>query len=616
MRLLLLVFLLLSTNLFAQNLVNNPGFEVNTSQPIRGNQLNLATGWSNCNGYYDTTSFYGTPDYFSTLGTAFAQLPNSGPAYIFPHSGNCIMGEVLFDSLRPDYREYSRTFLTAPMVIGQTYNVSFYTSSGQSNWSGEYSCNNLGILLSTDSAMQYNKQFVIYRTPQLNVTSVVTSTGWTQYAFVYKADSAYKYITIGNFYPDSETIVSLTFPTGATLLANYFFDDIAIQPVDSSKDTTICLGNPVTLTSRHLASYAWRTTTDTAVFSTDSAVTVTPAISTTYLVAGSGVNDTVKVTVIAPPVLTVSPNQTICTGSAIQLVVSGAASYVWQPSTGLSCSTCDTTKSIPGGSTTYYVTGSIGTCTNTDSVIITEVPPPVISISPDTTICLGNSVQLFAEADYDITWYSSPGLSCTTCNDPIATPTATTTYVATTTDGNCTATDSVTITVTTIALTAGTTQAITFGATAQLTAGGAQRYSWQPGSSLNNDTISNPVASPTATTTYIVTGTDIDGCKGTDTVIIYVVTPCSAIKFANAFIQGSENGNGTFKAMAPPTVTLVEFNIYNRWGQRVFETNDINNGWDGTFNGTPEQVDVYVYYAKFICNGTTELIKGNVTLLR
>ena len=84
----------------------------------------------------------------------------------------------------------------------------------------------------------------------------------------------------------------------------------------------------------------------------------------------------------------------------------------------------------------------------------------------------------------------------------------------------------------------------------------------------------------------------------------------------NAF---SPNGDGINDIITVEGKGIVEFNwiIYNRWGERVFETNDRNQGWDGTYKGVLQEMDVYTYLltGKLI-NGEDILLKGNITLLR
>ena len=130
-----------------------------------------------------------------------------------------------------------------------------------------------------------------------------------------------------------------------------------------------------------------------------------------------------------------------------------------------------------------------------------------------------------------------------------------------------------------------------------------------------NASVSNPIASPSVNTRYYVTGTTEAGCKASDSVYI-LVREESAIGMANAFSPGSAP-NAEFKVSHLGTATLKSFRIYNRWGTKVFETSDINKGWDGTFAGEPQPMGVYIYTVEAMSNTGKAFVKqGNVTLMR
>ena len=90
----------------------------------------------------------------------------------------------------------------------------------------------------------------------------------------------------------------------------------------------------------------------------------------------------------------------------------------------------------------------------------------------------------------------------------------------------------------------------------------------------------------------------------------------SVLDMANAFTPGVET-NPEFKVSRRGIASLKSFRIYNRWGTKVFETSDINKGWNGQFNGEPQPMDVYIYTVEAVTNkGKSFVKKGNVTLLR
>ncbi|NDC42585.1 MAG: gliding motility-associated C-terminal domain-containing protein, partial [Chitinophagia bacterium] len=160
-------------------------------------------------------------------------------------------------------------------------------------------------------------------------------------------------------------------------------------------------------------------------------------------------------------------------------------------------------------------------------------------------------------------------------------------------------------------------QAITFGGSVQLNAGGATLYYWKPNDgSLNDANINNPIASPRQATTYTVYGYDASGCLDSAQVNIDVVTAATDY-IPSAFTPNGDSKNDVFRIVGRPYERLVEMSIYNRWGEKVFSSNDIHKGWDGTWNGVPQDIGVY-YYAIIIATqeGTNKTFSGPVTLIR
>ncbi len=141
-----------------------------------------------------------------------------------------------------------------------------------------------------------------------------------------------------------------------------------------------------------------------------------------------------------------------------------------------------------------------------------------------------------------------------------------------------------------------------------------ETYIWSTGASGTTITVS-----PTDNTTYIVTVTDENGCTGTDEIQIEVrKAKCdeSDIFIPNAFSPNGDQNNQILYVRSN-FLEELDFIIYNRWGQQVFKTNDINTGWDGTFNGQPLAPDSYAFYIKARCvNGNFYEKAGNVTLFR
>ncbi len=288
----------------------------------------------------------------------------------------------------------------------------------------------------------------------------------------------------------------------------------------------MCIGDTATLTAAGATSYSWSPATGLSCANCAQPV-ANPTSTTVYTVTGvgaGGCSDTamVSVTVHPLPVLTV-PSQSICYGFSVQMQAAGAASYVWTPSGSLTCVGCSNPIASPLTTTTYTITGtSAAGCVNSTQATVTVNAPPVISVSNDQTICLGDAVSLQASGANSYSWSPATGLSCTICPNPSASPSATTTYTVIGADANgCKDTGQVKVTVNPLPVVdAGPDAMICRLNSTQLQATGALSYSWSPSASLSCSQCANPVATPSINTVYTVTGTDANGCVNTDNVSV------------------------------------------------------------------------------------------------
>lgn len=143
-------------------------------------------------------------------------------------------------------------------------------------------------------------------------------------------------------------------------------------------------------------------------------------------------------------------------------------------------------------------------------------------------------------------------------------------------------------------------------------------YSWTSSTGESVDPVYNPVVTPEGTTTYTVTVTDYNGCTGTASITITVNDPfCDErdIFIPNVFTPNNDSQNDVLYVRSN-FVSTMELHIYNRWGEKVFTSTDINQGWDGTYKGKVLEPDVFGFYLQVGCpNQKTYFKKGNITLL-
>jgi len=141
-------------------------------------------------------------------------------------------------------------------------------------------------------------------------------------------------------------------------------------------------------------------------------------------------------------------------------------------------------------------------------------------------------------------------------------------------------------------------------------------YEWLNETTLNCNYCPNPIAKPLETTTYILEVTDtLTGCTVSDSVLLKVENELPYVP--NVFTPNGDGTNETFKPVHTRSVEEIMFRVFNRWGELVFETNEVNKGWDGMFNEKLLNTEVFVWTVSYTFhNGDVVFDKGNVTLLR
>jgi len=257
---------------------------------------------------------------------------------------------------------------------------------------------------------------------------------------------------------------------------------------------------------------------------------------------------------------------------------------------------------------------------------VSVIAQPAPTVTASTELCKGSSLPLDATGATGTggyIWSPTTYLSCTTCASPTATPPSTIQYTVAVSNGFCSVNDSVKIVVNAVPTdVACCNQTITEGQSAEISlAPGSTKetYSWLPAASLSCNTCTHPVATPSVTTTYTLTVHDTtDNCDRIDSVTITVKENCGSIFVPTAFSPNGDGQNDMLYIKAQCLVSL-DFIIFDRWGNKVFETNNVNDGWDGKYNGVPMNTGTYVYYISALTNETPAQIiskKGNITLIR
>ena len=301
-------------------------------------------------------------------------------------------------------------------------------------------------------------------------------------------------------------------------------------PVDAGLNQSICEGGTTQLaaTASGATSYSWSPAALLDNPNVPNPQTVNLQTSTTFYVTASNANgctgtDSVVVEIFELELLA---DTSVCQGESIVLEsISNGVTFAWTPTQGLDNPNISNPSATPTATTTYTLTAtSTDGCTSTKSVTVTLLPGPEANAGTDETICFGESTQLNGSGGTLYRWSPEFFLSNPNVANPTSSPQTDITYALTVTDANgCTDTDEVNIIVNQAPpVAAGADQVICEGETVQLEASGALSYEWAPNPSLSSLTIPNPMASPTNSTEFAVTGTDANGCSASDIVVVSV----------------------------------------------------------------------------------------------
>jgi gliding motility-associated-like protein len=441
--------------------------------------------------------------------------------------------------------------------------------------------------------------------------------------------------------------------------------------VANATPTSVCLGGNATLSGSGASSYTW-----TGGISNN--VAFTPATTATYTVTGTdaiGCSNTSSIQIVVNPLpvlsINVLPNDTICEGNLVTLIASGASTYTWSggiqngiafsPTStttytvvGVDANTCSnsliqtiTVNPLPfltlgsdvelcqgdsivlNATTTnatylwqngsqnptftakqtglYWVSISVGPCIRLDTVQVTVNQYPIIDLGIDTSVCAGKSITLDATCPNCLYLWNDNSSSATLFVNAAGT------YSVTATVKGCSSTDTIDVDVTPLPIVdLGLDTAICAGESILLDVTQTNgTYLWQ-------DFTKSPIYTINNIGTYWVEVT-VNNCSNRDEIVVSNSNLCNCpVWLPNAFSPNGDLRNDEFKLMNTQYIDLIQFSIYNRWGEEVFNTLNPTVGWEGNFKGSPSELGTYHYMVKYKClySGKDYIMKGDVTLIR
>ena len=407
----------------------------------------------------------------------------------------------------------------------------------------------------------------------------------------------------------------------------------ALTAGTSTSNGTCNGGNDGTITvTANGGTAAYQYSIDGTNFQPSNTFNVIPGNYTVTVKDNNGCLTTVPAVVGLTNDLAITPqaDETICEGSSVRLQLSSnGLQFNWSPPLGLNNTTIPDPVASPATTTQYIVKVTRGVCVEEDTVIVNVNAAPVPNAGPDGFICYGQTHQLQGSGGTQYSWSPNTYLDDPDIADPISSPLRSMTYVLSiVSDQNgCSSlvTDTMVLDVTPpIKVKTYPYDSIGYpGEVFHLLAVPSDsdviNYSWNPSQGLSNPNVKDPdvtVGVIGDDVTYQVITSTIAGCKGEGYVRvrsykgpdIYVVT---------GFTPNRDGLNDRFTPFPVGIKQLKYFRVFNRWGQLLFSSSGLHDGWDGTFNGKEQSSGVYVWMAEAITNDNKVITKrGTVTLIR
>ena len=331
------------------------------------------------------------------------------------------------------------------------------------------------------------------------------------------------------------------------------------------------------------------------------------------------------------PIINLLPKDALlCKGDSLKIIAHDGARYEWQSTNPISNPSSSSIIVSPQLNSVYTVqVTNQHNCASRDSSKIVVSQPFKITVSSATdSICYSSGVQLNVQGGVSYKWSSPSTLNNGAVSNPVAKPTATTTYTVVGYGSDHCFTDTARISIAVIPL-----PQIKLGNDTTLVVGSDIHFQpqlsndvsgilWTPSSFLSCITCRNPISTPKDDINYIATVKNYFGCIASDTIKIKLKCTDEGVFIPNSFTPNKDGVNDIFYPRGKGVRTINYLRIFNRWGELIFEkTNfnidDKNMGWDGTYMGKDLPTDVFVYSTEMICDGGQSFsLKGTIMIIR
>ncbi|MCW3124769.1 MAG: cell surface protein [Bacteroidetes bacterium] len=399
-----------------------------------------------------------------------------------------------------------------------------------------------------------------------------------------------------------------------------------LPPLTTQHVDSVCIGDTVQLLASGADTYQWQA--DPTLSSTTIPNPLAyPTVTDIYYVTGTETTfgchkkDSVLVYVYPLPVPGIGPDTAyICLGRPVQLVATGGVDYQWRPDPSLSSATVGDPIATPTDTTSYYVTiYNIHQCHVDDSITINvQLPVQAVAESP-YDVCEGKTIKLHASGGFYYQWFPATYLSLATDSAPVATPLTSIIYHVRVSNDCFSDTADVVVTIRPLPIVDAGTDTLIFRNTPAILSGtsNVSYIYWYPGQYIESPFELTTPATPLATTLYYLYAISDYGCVNRDSVLV-TVDGHTVLLLPTAFSPNGDGVNDVFRIARYLNIeSLQEFAVYDRWGEKVFSTEDITVGWNGNYHGHEAPLGVYIWSVKGRTYDGEDLVRsGNITLMR
>lgn len=393
----------------------------------------------------------------------------------------------------------------------------------------------------------------------------------------------------------------------------------------SAGKTVLCQGDKTKISVNGASNYFWSPPLG-LTGNTGSSNDASPNVTTVYNIIGSNGQCTgtidITIEVIPNPDLTLSTsNNKICKGNTTSIFANGADNYIWSPMDNVTIQNGNVAQVTPEATTNYTIigynqSGSVS-CAVTKEIEITVVPQVTASVSNSVEICEGTGIRLNAAGGDTYLWTPSVGVQNPNQAQTYFSPTATTDYtVHVSNGGNCGSTATLTVKVHPLpTVNAGPDATFNADEPMHLYGSGTGTLKWIEGEKVICQVCPTTQIMPENSGCYKLLATSDFGCKSSDEVCI-TVTKNHNIYIPSVFTPNGDGLNDVFLVYGTGFKEIT-VSVFDRWGEKLFLTEDQTIGWDGTYKGVLSKEDVYTYLVEYTAlDGKKYTKSGHVTLMK